>query len=249
VDRLGITERPYDAFLVYGHARDRDLAAAIHTGLSRLTRHSTMRRLHVFRDEVNLAVTPSLWGAIRNAVDRSKYLIYIASPESAHSPWVARELEYWLAHRSTDQLLLVRTGGSIVWSTAANDFDWSQTTALTPVLRGRFVNEPLYVDLSWVATTGRVSLGDDRFRDAVSALGAALHGVDKHELTALDARYRQRRRRQLVLLLLSLLVATAVLLGLMMGGFAERDKTPGARGSSNNEMRETRPTQTTEPRR
>jgi hypothetical protein len=45
--------------------------------------------------------------------------------------------------------LIVLTDGEIASDVAAGDFGWTRTTALSPIFRGRFREEPLYVDLRW----------------------------------------------------------------------------------------------------
>jgi probable HAF family extracellular repeat protein len=48
------------------------------------------RALRVFRDDTGLAATPSLWDTIEQALGQSRYLILLASPEAAASPWVRK---------------------------------------------------------------------------------------------------------------------------------------------------------------
>jgi hypothetical protein len=176
-----------------------------------------LRSLRIFRDEVNLAATPSIWSAITSVVDNSKYVIYLASPESASSPWVERELAYWIQSRSIEQLLIVLTGGTIEWSDRDNDFDWERTTALSPVLRGHFNEEPLYIDLRWVGSSKvasrRFANQDTRFRHAMIKLAARIQGVSAEEIIDREERQRRRKRRLVaaavgcfVILLLSLIL-------------------------------------------
>ena len=68
----------------------------------------------VFRDKTSLAANPALWKAIEAALAQSDYFLLMASPESARSPWVNREVQWWLDHRSVDRLLIVVTGGELV---------------------------------------------------------------------------------------------------------------------------------------
>jgi hypothetical protein len=216
VDPKGVAERPYDAFMVYGHARDRALAATLQETLQRFaTPWHRVRALRIFRDRANLAATPNLWGAISDAVDRSKYMIYLASPESAASVWVNRELQYWLTRRSPNELLIVHTGGSLVWNNAEGDFDWELTTALPPILKGQFASEPLWIDLTWVESAEQISPMNPRFADAVATLSAALRGVSKSELIDADVLAHRRRfglASAAAVVLLGLLAALAFLL-------------------------------------
>ena len=47
---------------------------------------------------------PSVWDAIQEALADSEYFLLMASPEAANSPWVRKEVEWWLANRSADNL-------------------------------------------------------------------------------------------------------------------------------------------------
>ena len=57
------------------------------------------RALNVFRDKTGLAAGPALWRTIEAALERSGHFILLASPESAHSEWVEKEVGWWLRHR------------------------------------------------------------------------------------------------------------------------------------------------------
>jgi len=90
----------YDAFISYSHARDRGIATALQDVVQRLGKPWYRRRaLRVFRDDTSLAATPALWPSIVDALDGSRFLILLASPEAAASRWVDREVAHWLAHR------------------------------------------------------------------------------------------------------------------------------------------------------
>src|SRR5688500_13914264 len=104
-------EKPYKAFISYSHAEDSQLAAAIHSALHRFAK--PWYRLHamrVFRDKTNMSANPALWPAIEQALEQSEWLLFFASPASARSEWVRRELDWWLTRRSIPQLILCVTG-------------------------------------------------------------------------------------------------------------------------------------------
>jgi hypothetical protein len=74
----------YDAFISYSHAADGRLAPAIQTALQSIGKPWYRRRaLRVFRDTTSLAATPELWPTIERALERSRYFVLLASPESA----------------------------------------------------------------------------------------------------------------------------------------------------------------------
>src|SRR5215211_2334362 len=106
----------YDAFVSYSHAADGKLAPALEAAVERFAKPWHRRRaLHLFRDQTSLALTPELWPEIERALAASRFFLLLASPEAARSPWVAQEVGWWLAHKSTDSLLIVLTGGDLAW--------------------------------------------------------------------------------------------------------------------------------------
>jgi TIR domain len=109
----------YDAFLSYSHAKDKPIAAALQSVVQRLGKPWYRRRaLRVFRDDTSLSATPHLWPATEQALAQSRFLILLASPEAAASPWVGKELSYWLDHNGADTLLIAVTDGALTWDAA-----------------------------------------------------------------------------------------------------------------------------------
>ena len=121
----------YSAFISYSHEADSTIAAALQSALHRFAKPwYKLRALHIFRDQTNLAVNPALWSSIREALDQSSFFILLASPESAGSPWVAKEAEYWAARNGTSHILIVLTGGALAWDQSAAAFTSQSTNAL-----------------------------------------------------------------------------------------------------------------------
>src|SRR5258708_4858986 len=99
----------YDAFISYSHAKDKPLAGALQSVVQKLGKPWYKRRaLRIFRDDTSLAASPHLWPSIEQALNQSRYLIVLASPEFAASRWCAREVEFWLAHKGIDTLLIAQ---------------------------------------------------------------------------------------------------------------------------------------------
>ncbi|MFD7307128.1 hypothetical protein [Promicromonospora sp. NPDC059942] len=182
----------YDAFVSYSHDADGAVGPALRDGLHLFARPwNRLRALRVFCDRRALDPADGLWSTIRQALDTSRFLILVASPGAAASRWVGREIEHWRTGPRRP-VLIVRTGGEIVWDDAAGDFDWDRTTALPRALRGWFAEEPQWVDLE--VPPGRLSLRDSVFLDAVATLAAPLHGRAKDDLLGEDV--AQHRRAQ-----------------------------------------------------
>lgn len=193
----------YHAFMSYSHAADGKLAPRVQSALHRLAKpFFSLRALHVFRDQTSLSATPGLWSSIARALDQSSYFILMASPEAAASPWVQLEITHWLTKspafregKASEHFLIVLTDGEIQWDASAGDFDWHQTNALPQLLRGRFAEEPLYVDLRDARSDEDLSLQNPDFRARIADLAAPLHQRSKEELVGDDVRILRRNRR------------------------------------------------------
>jgi len=97
----------YDAFLSYSH-RDGAVASGIQKGLHRIGRRvGQLNALRVFRDATELAANPDLWGKVTDAMDRSRYLIVVLSPQAAASEWVNKEVAHWLQRQHFRSIRLV----------------------------------------------------------------------------------------------------------------------------------------------
>lgn len=202
----------YDGFMSYSHAADDRLAPALQAALHALGRPwYRLRALRIFRDKTSLAATPGLWPGIEEALRASRWFVLLASPQAAASPWVRREIDWWLSHRDLTSMLVVLTEGQLRWDAGRGDFDWTATDALPASLAGRFAVEPLWVDLRWARGQDKLSLRQSAFRAAVLDLAAPLHGRPKDELDGADVRQYRRNRRTAIaaVALLALLAAAA----------------------------------------
>lgn len=186
----------YKAFISYSHAVDGRLAPGLQSGLQQFAkRWSQIRALRVFRDQTSLSADPALWPSIERALRASEFFILLASPTAAASPWVNREVSWWLTERSHATLLVVLTAGEIGWDSAQGRLDPDRTTALPPTLRDAIRQEPRYVDLRWAAGEDDLSMRNPRFREGVADLAATLHGRPKDELFGEDVRQHRRTTR------------------------------------------------------
>lgn len=206
----------YQAFMSYSHAADGMLAPALHTALHRFAKpFYKLRAVHIFRDKTTLQLTDALWPEIRQALVSSEYFILFASPDAVASRWVQKEVETWLElhHNKVDKLLIVLTAGNLSWNPEATDFDWSHSDALPENLKGRFRQEPLYLDLRWATNPADLSLKNRQWKDAIATIASTLRNRPKDSLLGEDIRlHRQFLAISAVLaaLLVSLFAGVAV---------------------------------------
>lgn len=217
----------YDAFISYSHDRDAALAPRLRTAIQRIGRTDESSGPAIFLDESGLSASPALWSSIATALDDSRYLILLASPEAAASTWVDRELRHWLATRPAGSVLQVLTGGDLVWDPVMGDFAPEPSTALAPALAGRYEEEPHYIDMRWAASNG-VQGGDPRLRSAAAQIAAPLVGRSpdtlNDEVAAATRRERTRRRvARSSLVLLAVAVALAAVFAFDISRRLDRD--------------------------
>ncbi len=188
----------YKAFLSYNQRADSVLASALERGLEQFSKKWYQRRaFDVFRDATSLSANSALWPTLQASLDRTEYYILIASPESAASNWVPKELTHWLTHRGHRNVLFVLTHGEILWDETAIEFDWSRTTGLNEqALKAKFDAQPLWVDCRWARGLDDAAIRRDaRFPDAVASIASTLHGRSKSELFGEDLRQHRRQMR------------------------------------------------------
>ena len=113
----------YDAFISYDHD-DRPVARGIQRGLHHIgKRLGQLHALRVFRDSTDLSASPDLWAKVVEAMDGSRYMIVVLSPEAVASVWVNKEVDYWLANRGPGHVLFVVAAGSLTWDDDEGRFD------------------------------------------------------------------------------------------------------------------------------
>lgn len=109
----------YEAFISYSHTKyDARVAREVQRFLEGFSIPAPLRegsggaRLgKVFRDEDELAAGSSLARELEAALGSSRWLIVICSPAAAASPWVAREVETFIAQNGRTRVLAVLASG------------------------------------------------------------------------------------------------------------------------------------------
>jgi tetratricopeptide (TPR) repeat protein len=189
----------YDAFISYSQRADKAIAQALRSVIQTIGKPWwKVRSLNVFLDAASLSAAPGLWDSIAGKLDRSRYLILLASPEAAKSAWVDREVAHFLREggQGISHLLIGLTGGELAWNAAGGDFAWDEATPLPPSLRGRFREEPLWVDLRpFRAEPARANKSDQAFLHAALDLAATVKDVEKADLYSDELRQQRRSLR------------------------------------------------------
>jgi WD40 repeat protein len=220
-------ERGYDAFISYSHRLDAAITARLQSELEHFAKPwYRTRALHVFRDQTSLAASPHLWTTIEEALSGSGWLILMASPESAQSGWVSREISWWRANRPANHLLIAVTRGELAWDESAGDLDWGATTALSKEALGHaFTEEPRWVDLRWAPEQeDSLRSADPRLQDAVADLAAAIRHVPKDALIGEHIQHRRRTLQAAIAVAAALVVLLAFSLTAAFIAKGQRDR-------------------------
>jgi WD40 repeat protein len=199
----------YSAFISYSHQSDAKVAGELQHALQQFAKpYYALRAVHIYRDQTDLAANPALWSRITDALDSSEFFLLLASPQGAQSKWVKREIRHWLERHQgrPDNLLVLWTDGSLVWDDMSNDFDWTRTDSLPPLLdadpddtaplrfAGTFREEPMYIDLRWTRKEKHISTRDPIFLDQIATIASELRGQSKSELVGKDVAQHRRAR-------------------------------------------------------
>jgi hypothetical protein len=198
--RPSLIDRPqrahYDAFLSYSRQADEEFATAFHLTVERFGRPwNKPRLLHVFRDKASLHASPSLKTALEGALLRSDWLILLASPAAAASPYVNQEIRWWIEHRSTDHMLFVLTDGEFRLRAEASDADTHHSPAVPPALKEILAENPLWVDARWARASSPIDQDDPRLLDNAADIVSAIRGVSKDEIHGSAVREARRTKR------------------------------------------------------
>lgn len=209
----------YVAFISYNHA-DRSRARWLHRAIESFAvprmlqggkaPYGTIgpRVAPVFMDREELPSSPDLAASVRDALERSEFLIVVCSPQSARSRWVNEEVRVYKSLGRADRILTLIVAGEPRANTGPEDAVGCFPPALAYVVEDGVVSdrpasEPLAAD---------VRPGGDPPRLATLKILAALLGVPFDDLRRREQTRRQRRLA---------IVATAATVGcLVMGALA-----------------------------
>ncbi|NKE56165.1 TIR domain-containing protein [Lentzea sp. PSKA42] len=202
-------ERTYAAFISYSHATDHALGPLLQEGIEKFAKPwYRPRTRRVFLDNSELAAESDLTQAILDGLARAENFLLLASPASARSRWVAKEVEWWLENRDRRDLFVLLTDGEAVWDNGV--LDQRRTTALPEALHD--IPEPRCVDLRGVRDVELDSRNPD-WESVLADVVAPLDGIAKTELIGHHVRERRRTKRTVtttISVLVVLLVAAVI---------------------------------------
>jgi WD40 repeat protein len=182
----------YNAFISYKHNSDSEIAKVLQSSLQRIGNHRYKAPVvRIYRDKTDLELTDEAWAKIKQGLENSKYLILLASPQGAQSPWVQKEVQYWVKNRSIKTLLIILTDGEIAWGDS--DFDWEITNALPKeVLKEQYKGVPLYMDLRGARTAKRFFLRRTQLKEAAVELSARVQDREKASVLSDEVRVQKK---------------------------------------------------------
>jgi len=210
-------ETGYDAFISYSHQLDKELAIRLQRNLERFAKPwYRVRAIRVFRDDASLSASPNLWASIQAALETSEWFILLASPQAGCSPWIERELQWWLTNRTDaiDHLMVAVTDGTPPWGTASQPTA-SPSPVIVPPALSQIVDEPRWVDLRDVRIYDKSRAYQARMQDKIADLAAPLRNQTKDALYGEAIRQHRITMRWVysAIATLTALLLTAVLAG------------------------------------
>jgi TIR domain len=199
---------PFDVFISYRSSSSGQQARNISRALFALSRrHLQDRNLRIFLDASALSAG-NLDDNITQALDRSRSLVVCLDKTTIGSPWVAKEIEYWLSHGgSSARLFLARTDDvDLRWDQSVRKFANEQV--LPEPLRDAFSEEQKYFDVPAGRTIEASSL---------AGLYAAIMEMEATDLLVDEAEFQRRRRRlsRAVITALAVLLVLAIVAGVV----------------------------------
>lgn len=163
-------DQKYHAFISYSHD-DRAYASVIQKSIERLGVPFYRRwqsDVSIFRDERKIPLSGSLTEEILEGLRNSKYLIVLASRNSANSRWVKEEILKWLElNRDKDGFIknfnFILIDDVVEWDHASMDFDKIKTTAL-PKFENKIFNAlPIWANLQNYCKNGVVDTNSQNY--------------------------------------------------------------------------------------
>ena len=188
--------KKYDAFISYKHGSILPFAQMLARSLRTYATGVFSKPREIFRDEDHLVPDSSLPELIHQALENSGYLVLLASPQAARSPWVEREIRVWCKDLGrVNRIVIVLLEGSIEVDSSGPAIDWERTNAVPVVLREYLTDVPLFIDLRELQSERDLNERNPVFKTAVAKIVAKFLGVDVHELIGYEIAQHRRLLR------------------------------------------------------
>jgi tetratricopeptide (TPR) repeat protein len=157
----------------------------------------------LFRDRYELPAAPDLWQQLKDALEKSRYLIVVCSEHSKNSQYVREEIRWFKDLGRADRILLYHIEGE------------PQETILDEILSGAGADGATAHDHTAVPLAADARPNEDG-KDAPLKIIAGMLGVGFDDLKQREQRRRQKK-------LIWTLAATSILLAIVsgLGVFAE----------------------------
>lgn len=208
----------FDCFISYARASSTQLAVDLQHGLERFAKPwNKLRAMRVFRDDQSMAANTALWSTIERGLREARWMVLLATPESAASEYVNTEVAWWVHNHGAETILLVHSAGTLAWDRRSHTFT-HEADAVPHALRAAYREEPRWIDMTWFGAPGSLGKADPRFIERVADLASAIHGVERDVLIGENVRLH-RKTRQLTRAAISGL-AVLLVLALVAGVFA-----------------------------
>ena len=206
----------FKAFISYYHTPDFVIAESLQNNLRKLGAkwfQLKFRALNIFRDKTDSSGFEGLKEKIKKGIDQSEFLILVASKTGKENcktnkkkDWVYHEVEYWIQSKHPVEMkeglkikelkiIICITDGKIKWDEDSQDFDWTVTDCLPPILKNKFADIPAWVDFCGLREKVQenpraLSLEFPDFKQKIAETSSQLQGISIDQLIAKDRYFK-----------------------------------------------------------
>ena len=206
----------FHAFISYKHNPDTKRAEKLEFALKRYGRSWYSPTRKIFRDENNLILSNDLGADILDALKKSEYLIYLASPSAAQSEWINLEVDYWCNVLDRfENLIIILTDGKIAsQKDNPNLIDWAKTNVLPKSLENKSVKTPYYRSIAAMDLRNELDIGNPAFKNIVNSIVAKFKKIEPSEMIDHATKIQKRNRlyRNIAIFLLCCLAICSTVL-------------------------------------
>jgi|GEM_PF-2506582 len=199
----------YKAFISYKHSGLSELHATfLEKYLRTYAKRTLQPPLKIFRDEQQLKIGENLPERIKEALNSSDYLIYLASNEASESFWVRDELLYWCKSlKKADKLIIILIDGKIDFDIKNKKIDWENTTSIPNILKDYVDSIPLYADFRNFINESNITLQNIEYKNIINNISARLRGITPEEMNGEEIKIYKKNRflRNAVIVIISVL--------------------------------------------